>query len=117
MCLLFTAKGQGPPPHPPTSGPGEADSPLAPTRHPIGPVYLTINSVFVVGWNTKCGYWTSDPYNDYCYLFNYLSMRTWAEARADCVNQGGDLISITDPFEQAFIQGGTILPMRFFFKA
>lgn len=43
-------------------------------------------------------------------------MRTWAEARADCVNQGGDLISITDPFEQAFIQGGTILPMRFFFK-
>uniref|UniRef100_H3CQ11 C-type lectin domain-containing protein n=1 Tax=Tetraodon nigroviridis TaxID=99883 RepID=H3CQ11_TETNG len=49
--------------------------------------------------------WTSDPYNDYCYLFNYLSMRTWAEARADCTNQGGDLVSITDPFEQAFIQG------------
>lgn len=34
-------------------------------------------------------------------------MRTWAEARADCVNQGGDLVSITDPFEQAFIQGVT----------
>lgn len=49
----------------------------------------------------------SDPFNDYCYLFNYLSMRTWAEARADCVNQGGDLVSITDPFEQAFIQGLT----------
>lgn len=51
----------------------------------------------------------SDPFNDYCYLFNYLSMRTWAEARADCVNQGGDLVSITDPFEQAFIHG-TVLP-------
>lgn len=62
---------------------------------------------FVAGWNEKCGSWTSDPFNDYCYLFNYLSMRTWAEARADCVNQGGDLISITDPFEQAFIQGVT----------
>lgn len=63
---------------------------------------------FCAGWNTKCGFWTSDPYNDYCYLFNYLSMRTWAEARADCINQGGDLVSITDPFEQAFIQGGII---------
>lgn len=63
---------------------------------------------YVAGWNTKCGFWTSDRYNDYCYLFNYLSMRTWAEARADCINQGGDLISITDPFEQAFIQGGAI---------
>ncbi|KAM6975835.1 uncharacterized protein LKV04_015092 [Tautogolabrus adspersus] len=72
------AKGQGPPPQPPTSGPG---------------------------WNVKCGSWMADPFNDYCYLFNYLSMRTWAEARADCLNQGGDLVSITDPFEQAFIQG------------
>ncbi|XP_069566819.1 macrophage mannose receptor 1-like, partial [Brachyistius frenatus] len=72
------AKGQGPPPQPPTSGPG---------------------------WNDKCGSWVSDAFNDYCYLFNYLSMRTWADARADCVNQGGDLISITDPFEQAFIHG------------
>ncbi|XP_041666073.1 macrophage mannose receptor 1 [Cheilinus undulatus] len=72
------AKGQGPPPQPPTSGPG---------------------------WNVKCGSWMADPFNDYCYLFNYLSMRTWAEARADCLNQGGDLLSITDPFEQAFVQG------------
>ncbi|TNN53351.1 Macrophage mannose receptor 1 [Liparis tanakae] len=75
---LFTAKGQGPPPPPPTAGPG---------------------------WNEKCGSWTADPFNDYCYLFNYLSMRPWAEARADCVNQGGDLVSINHPFEQAFIQG------------
>lgn len=45
MRLLFTAKGQGPPPQPPTFGPGEADSPPAPTRHLIGPVYPTINSV------------------------------------------------------------------------
>ncbi|KAJ3605426.1 hypothetical protein NHX12_027473 [Muraenolepis orangiensis] len=66
------------PPQPPTSGPG---------------------------WNEKCGFWTPDPFNDYCYLFSYLSMRPWAEARADCLNQGGDLVSITDPFEQAFLQG------------
>ncbi|XP_038845355.1 macrophage mannose receptor 1 [Salvelinus namaycush] len=55
-------------------------------------------------WNEKCGSWMSDPFNDYCYLFNYLSMRKWADARADCVNQKGDLLSITEPFEQAFIQ-------------
>ncbi|KAM3599721.1 uncharacterized protein V6R79_010309 [Siganus canaliculatus] len=72
------AKGEGPPPQPPTTGPG---------------------------WNTKCGSWTADPYNDYCYLFNFLSMRTWAEARDDCVNQGGNLVSVGDPYEQAFIQG------------
>lgn len=42
---LFAAKGQGPPPQPPTSGPGEADSPSALTRHLIGPVSPTINSV------------------------------------------------------------------------
>ncbi|XP_076014518.1 uncharacterized protein LOC143007034 [Genypterus blacodes] len=74
------AKGQGPPPQPPTSGPG---------------------------WNDKCGYWMSDAFNDYCYLVNYLSVRTWAEARADCVNQGGDLVSVTDPFEQAFLHAIT----------
>ncbi|XP_023136670.3 macrophage mannose receptor 1 [Amphiprion ocellaris] len=72
------AKGQGPPPNPPTAGPG---------------------------WNEKCGTWTADPFNDFCYLFNFLSQRTWSDARADCVNQGGDLLSITEPFEQAFIQG------------
>lgn len=66
--------------------------------------------VYFTGWNVKCGYWMSDPYNDYCYLFNQLSMRTWSEARADCLNQGGDLVSITDPFEQAFIQGETLKP-------
>ncbi|KAJ7986772.1 hypothetical protein DPEC_G00331850 [Dallia pectoralis] len=71
------AKGKGPPPRPPTSGPG---------------------------WNAMCGSWIADPFNDYCYLFNYLSMRNWIDARADCVNQGGDLISITERFEQAFIQ-------------
>lgn len=71
--------------------------------------------VFAAGWNEKCGSWTSDPFNDYCYLFNYLSMRTWAEARADCVNQGGDLISITDPFEQAFIQGVTLISVLLVF--
>ncbi|XP_035247102.1 macrophage mannose receptor 1 [Anguilla anguilla] len=69
-------KGQGPPP-PPTSGPG---------------------------WNEKCGSWVPDPFNDFCYMFNSLSMRNWADARADCINQGGDLISITEPFEQSFIQ-------------
>lgn len=65
---------------------------------------------FAAGWNEKCGSWMADPFNDYCYLFNYLSMRSWADARADCVNQGGDLLSITEPFEQGFIQGVTSTP-------
>ena len=68
-------------------------------------IITNTTAYFVLGWNQKCGFWTPDPFNDYCYLFNYLSMRPWAESRADCVNQGGDLVSITDPFEQAFLQG------------
>ncbi|XP_055010163.1 macrophage mannose receptor 1 [Boleophthalmus pectinirostris] len=72
------AKGQGPPPQPPTTGPG---------------------------WNEKCGSWMPSPLNDFCYLFNFLSMRKWTDARADCLNQGADLISITDPVEQSFTQG------------
>ncbi|KAF4077177.1 hypothetical protein AMELA_G00205040 [Ameiurus melas] len=70
-------KGVGPPPVPPTSGPG---------------------------WNEKCGSWIPDPFNDYCYHIIPFSLRKWAEARADCVHQGGDLASITEPFEQGFIQ-------------
>ncbi|XP_072304766.1 macrophage mannose receptor 1-like [Eucyclogobius newberryi] len=56
------------------------------------------------GWNEKCGSWEADPFNNFCYLFNFLSMRTWAEALVDCMNQGGDLLSITDIFQQSFIQ-------------
>ncbi|KAG2466118.1 MRC1 protein, partial [Polypterus senegalus] len=57
------------------------------------------------GWTQKCGSWDSDPINDYCYLFQSLSLKTWADARLDCLNQKGDLLSITEPFEQAFVQG------------
>ncbi|KAM9450976.1 lymphocyte antigen 75-like [Clarias gariepinus] len=70
-------KGVGPPPVPPTSGPG---------------------------WNEKCGSWVPAPFNDYCYHIVPLSMRKWAEARADCVHQNGDLLSITETHEQSFIQ-------------
>ncbi|KAL2099694.1 hypothetical protein ACEWY4_004088 [Coilia grayii] len=68
------------------------------------PCSYTFPFICKKGWNEKCGSWVSDPFNDFCYLFNYLSTRTWADARADCVNQHADLISITEPFEQAFIQ-------------
>nr|XP_015217385.1 PREDICTED: macrophage mannose receptor 1-like [Lepisosteus oculatus] len=70
-------KGQGPHPTPPTNGPG---------------------------WTEKCGSWVSNPFNEFCYLFQSLSMKTWADARSDCLNQRGDLVSITEPYEQAFIQ-------------
>uniref|UniRef100_A0A3Q2Z8D4 C-type lectin domain-containing protein n=1 Tax=Hippocampus comes TaxID=109280 RepID=A0A3Q2Z8D4_HIPCM len=47
-----------------------------------------------------------DRYSSNCYKVKSETAKswTWAEARADCVNQGGDLVSITDPYEQAFIQ-------------
>uniref|UniRef100_W5M913 C-type lectin domain-containing protein n=1 Tax=Lepisosteus oculatus TaxID=7918 RepID=W5M913_LEPOC len=48
--------------------------------------------------------WVSNPFNEFCYLFQSLSMKTWADARSDCLNQRGDLVSITEPYEQAFIQ-------------
>ncbi|TRY84221.1 hypothetical protein DNTS_026642 [Danionella cerebrum] len=74
--ICMKAKGQGPP-SPPTAGPG---------------------------WNERCGSWMADPFSEYCYLFSSTSLRPWAEARADCRNQGGDLLSITDPITQGFIQ-------------
>ena len=121
LSCLSTAKGQGPPPQPPTSGPGSLDTTLIITLEASSWWYVRVYLdmciytnwcvlflfFFAAGWNEKCGSWMADPFNDYCYLFNYLSMRSWADARADCVNQGGDLLSITEPFEQGFVQGVT----------
>lgn len=107
--LFSTAKGQGPPPQLPTSGPGEPDSTLAAALQQLNyRVCLNTNSVRLLQDGTASGHPTRSNTANYCYLFNYLSMRTSVEARADCVNQGGDLVSITDLYEQAFIQGGPI---------
>ncbi|XP_057709681.1 C-type mannose receptor 2-like [Corythoichthys intestinalis] len=56
------------------------------------------------GWNEKCGWWAENPFNNFCYLFNHLYPRTWAEARTDCVNQGGELLSIADHAEQLLVR-------------
>uniref|UniRef100_F6TDB0 C-type lectin domain-containing protein n=1 Tax=Ciona intestinalis TaxID=7719 RepID=F6TDB0_CIOIN len=47
--------------------------------------------------------WFSDPESNQCYLVNALQLRTWFDARFACQYQGGDLVSINTPKEQAFL--------------
>ncbi|XP_037095133.1 uncharacterized protein LOC119115063 [Syngnathus acus] len=53
----------------------------------------------------KLDVWVDNPFNDFSYLLNHKSRKTWQEARDDCVGRGGDLLSITNSYEQNFIQG------------
>ncbi|XP_049584847.1 secretory phospholipase A2 receptor-like [Syngnathus scovelli] len=63
------------------------------------------------GWSEKCGWWMDNPSTDFCYLLNYKSRKTWQEARDDCLGLGGDLLSITNSYEQNFIQGLYAIPL------
>ncbi|KAM9834636.1 uncharacterized protein ACBT44_013087 isoform 3-T3 [Syngnathus typhle] len=63
------------------------------------------------GWSAKCGWWLERPSSDFCYLIQRKPTNTWEEARDDCLRHGGDLLSIADSHEQAFIQSlYTLLP-------
>nr|XP_049593092.1 uncharacterized protein LOC125979185 isoform X7 [Syngnathus scovelli] len=63
------------------------------------------------GWSAKCGWWLDRSSDDFCYLIQRRPTKTWQKARDDCLRRGGDLLSITDSHEQAFIQSlYTFLP-------
>ncbi|XP_037122311.1 C-type mannose receptor 2-like isoform X2 [Syngnathus acus] len=63
------------------------------------------------GWSAKCGWWPDRSSSDFCYLIQHKPTQTWQKARDDCLRRGGDLLSITDSHEQAFIQSlYTFLP-------
>ncbi|KAI8521387.1 hypothetical protein Bbelb_011410 [Branchiostoma belcheri] len=49
--------------------------------------------------------WNEDPMGDFCYQINSASLRTWREAKEACIQNGGDLLSITTPHEQFYITG------------
>ncbi|XP_047223891.1 macrophage mannose receptor 1-like isoform X2 [Girardinichthys multiradiatus] len=44
------------------------------------------------------------PFRGFCYIF-FSEMKEWSDAITSCVAHGGRLASISDPFEQEFIQG------------
>nr|XP_049593175.1 C-type mannose receptor 2-like [Syngnathus scovelli] len=56
------------------------------------------------GWSVKCGWWLDRSSDDFCYLIQHRPTKTWENAQDDCVRRGGDLLSITDSREQAFVQ-------------
>eukprot|EP00058_Branchiostoma_floridae_P010640 XP_002596128.1 hypothetical protein BRAFLDRAFT_66146 [Branchiostoma floridae] len=60
-----------------------------------------------IGWTSgKCPPgWDEDPMSDYCYQVNVASFRTWHHARENCQSKGGDLVSITTPQEQSYLNG------------
>ncbi|XP_037118973.1 macrophage mannose receptor 1-like [Syngnathus acus] len=63
------------------------------------------SSVSLVSWTDKCGWWLDNPTNDFCYQMISQPTKTWQKAQDDCKRLEGDLLSITDTDEQAFIKG------------
>uniref|UniRef100_H3A293 Lymphocyte antigen 75 n=1 Tax=Latimeria chalumnae TaxID=7897 RepID=H3A293_LATCH len=60
---------------------------------------------------TECSInWEVDSKSQNCYQFNFQSMLSWNEARISCVNQGGDLLSITSKTELNYVLGKTDIP-------
>ncbi|XP_036453380.1 macrophage mannose receptor 1-like isoform X2 [Colossoma macropomum] len=52
-------------------------------------------------------FWRKSPLTDVYYQLNEESALTWYQARKSCQQQGGDLLSVTEPHEQTFISGLT----------
>ncbi|XP_077370555.1 natterin-3-like [Festucalex cinctus] len=59
------------------------------------------------GGSDKCGFWLDNPSNDFCYLLDRETTKTWEEAQDHCVLFGGNLLSINDSYEQTFVLGLT----------
>ncbi|XP_072544232.1 macrophage mannose receptor 1-like [Salminus brasiliensis] len=53
-------------------------------------------------------FWKKNPLTNVYYQVNDQSALTWYQARKSCQQQGADLLSITEPLEQAFILGSTL---------
>ncbi|XP_032816325.1 C-type mannose receptor 2 isoform X1 [Petromyzon marinus] len=50
-------------------------------------------------------FWDTDPVTRNCYQFNVHAVLSWHEARTSCLQQGSDLLSITEMHEQTYIAG------------
>ncbi|KAL5011088.1 hypothetical protein ScPMuIL_013393 [Solemya velum] len=55
--------------------------------------------------SAKCGmFWEDMPNSPYCYQFNEEQL-DWSDARSTCISNGGDLVSIVNNQEQAYLIG------------
>ncbi|KAL0967020.1 hypothetical protein UPYG_G00303530 [Umbra pygmaea] len=54
---------------------------------------------------TSTDHWDKNPVTGSFYQVNLQSALTWHQARTSCQQQGADLVSITEPHEQAYISG------------
>lgn len=45
------------------------------------------------------------PYGSNCYKLKADTMKSWSQARHDCVQEGGDLVSITSAAEEQYVTG------------
>uniref|UniRef100_A0A8B9R802 Mannose receptor, C type 1b n=1 Tax=Astyanax mexicanus TaxID=7994 RepID=A0A8B9R802_ASTMX len=73
-------------------------------------LWCAIESVYEVNelWGycpTLDDFWKKNPLTNVYYQVNGQSALTWYQARKSCQQQGGDLLSITEPHEQTFISG------------
>ncbi|KAJ8011011.1 hypothetical protein DPEC_G00053770 [Dallia pectoralis] len=54
---------------------------------------------------TSTEHWSKNPFTGSFYQVNLHSALTWYQARSSCQQQGADLVSITEPHQQAYISG------------
>ncbi|XP_065681610.1 uncharacterized protein LOC100201799 isoform X1 [Hydra vulgaris] len=75
-------------------------------KYLINVIFITLLSLFKVSYSNKCADgWLG--YNSYCYLFHTvtpnLQGKTWKTALFLCQSYGGNLLSIADQAENAFL--------------
>ena len=66
---------------------------------------MDCNAFSAARWSSRCGIgWYLDAMMGNCYQIN-ADRKTWPDARAACLAQGGDLASISGLNEQGFVTG------------
>lgn len=56
--------------------------------------------------------WNTHPLTGAYYQLNTQSALTWSQAETSCKQQGASLLSITDPHEQAYVQGKVAMTLH-----
>ncbi|KAK3582967.1 hypothetical protein CHS0354_027082 [Potamilus streckersoni] len=78
---------------------------VAPTTTVMTNNSVTTLPTTTMAWDSRCGYlWETSAFEEFCYQINEFQA-TWNDARMQCQQDGGDLLSITSQSEQSYIAG------------
>ncbi|XP_046543699.1 uncharacterized protein LOC124253889 [Haliotis rubra] len=74
-------------------------------RSPAIGATATPGAAVTAPWSYRCGpNWIFNGMESSCYQVIVGATKNWVDARADCLRQGSDLVSIDGPKEQTFLQ-------------